>query len=427
MPKPFKLIKEKLKSLGPGFITGAADDDPSGVTTYSIAGAQYGYKLNWLSLFLIPMMVAIQEMSARIGLLSGRGLAGTIKKYYPRNVLLLTVSLLAIANIINIGADLGMMAESVKMIFGLPFLFWLAIIAIFTIVMEILIPYDKYYNFLKWMGCSLLVYMVTAFLVKQDWKELVLNTLIPHIELNLNYIMTLVGFIGTTISPYLFFWEAAEEVEEEIKEGKIKDFSQHPKVSAATIKHMRKDTVAGMIFSNLVSTFIVITAAATLHVNGITNIETPYQAALALKPLAGNFAFFLFTFGIVAIGLQSIPILAGGVAYAFSETFGFKEGLSKKFRQAKFFYIILAIATGVGAILNISGINPIKALFYTAIINGVISIPLIAIIIKLADDPRVVGDRKTPKKIKIIAYITLIFITISALLMFYNFKLANGT
>ncbi len=420
MPKPFKLIKDKVSKLGPGFITGAADDDPSGVATYSIAGAQYGYKLNWLSLFLIPMMIAVQEMSARIGLVSGRGLAGTINKFYSKKILYITVSLLAIANIINIGADLGMMAESVKMILGLPFIVWLVIIAGGTILMEIFIPYKKYYNYLKWMGMTLLVYMVTAFLVKQDWGQIVSNTVIPHLEFNLTYIMTLVGFIGTTISPYLFFWQPAEEIEEEIKEGQIHDFAQKPHVAKFQIRNMQTDTVAGMIFSNLISTFIVITTAATLHVNGITDIETPRQAALALKPLAGDLAFLLFTIGIVGIGLQSVPILAGGVAYAFSETFGFKEGLSKKFSEAKFFYIILALATAVGALMNIIGINPIKALFYSAIINGVISIPLIAVILKLADDPKVVGVNKTPKAIKSIAYITLVFISISAILMFYS-------
>ncbi len=420
MPKPFKLVKDKIAKLGPGFITGAADDDPSGVATYSIAGAQYGYKLNFLSLFLIPMMIAVQEMSARIGLVSGRGLAGTISKFYSRKLLYFTVSLLAIANIINIGADLGMMAETTKMLLGLPFILWLIIIAVGTILMEIFIPYKKYYNYLKWMGMTLLVYMVTAFLVKQDWKSLLINTVIPHLEFNLTYIMTLVGFIGTTISPYLFFWQPAEEIEEEIKEGKINDFSQKPHLAKYQIGQMRTDTVAGMIFSNLISTFIVITTAATLHVNGITDIETPRQAALALKPLAGDFAFLLFTIGIIGIGLQSVPILAGGIAYAFSETFGHKEGLSKKFKDAKFFYLILAVATAVGALMNIIGINPIKALFYTAIINGVISIPLIAVILKLADDPKVVGANKTPKTIKIIAYITLVFISISAILMFYS-------
>lgn len=420
MPKPFRLIKEKIARLGPGFITGAADDDPSGVATYSIAGAQYGYKLNWLSLFLIPMMIAVQEMSARIGLVSGRGLAGSINKFYSKKLLYFAVSLLAIANIINIGADLGMMAESIKMLINLPSMLWLVIIAAVTILMEIFIPYKKYYNYLKWMGVTLLVYVLTAFLTKQDWGAIISNTIIPRIEFNLTYIMTLVGFVGTTISPYLFFWQPAEEIEEEIKEGKISDFSQKPRVAKFQISQMRFDTVAGMIFSNLISAFIVITTAATLHAGGITDIQTPHQAALALKPLAGNFAFFLFTFGIIGIGLQSVPILAGGVAYALSETFGFKEGLGKKLREAKFFYLTLAAATGLGAFMNIIGINPIKALFFAAVINGVISIPLIAIILKLADDPKVVGINKTPKIIKGIARITLVFIIGSSALMFYT-------
>lgn len=422
MPKPFRLlnIKKEAEKLGPGLVTGAADDDPSGIATYSIAGAQYGYKLNWLSLFLIPMMIAVQEMSARIGLVSGQGLAGTIKKFYSKKLLYFTVSLLAIANTINIGADLGIMAESIKMILNLPFLLWLVIIAVGTILLEILVPYKKYFRYLKWLGISLLVYVITAFLVKQDWGAIFANTVIPHLEFNLTYAMTLVGFIGTTISPYLFFWQPAEEIEEEIKEGKIHDFAQKPHIAKFNIAKMRLDTTVGMIFSNLITTFIVITTAATLHANGITDIETPKQAALALRPLAGDLAFILFAIGIIGIGLQSVPILAGGVAYALSETFGFKEGLSKKFSEAKFFYIVLAIATTTGALMNIIGINPIKALFYSAIINGLISIPLIAVILKLADDSRVVGPYKTTKSIKIIGYTTLIFISISAIILFYN-------
>jgi len=420
VPKIFKRLKSLVNRLGPGFITGAADDDPSGVTTYSIAGAQFGYKLNWLSLFLIPMMVAIQEMCGRIGLTSGMGLAGVIKKFYSRKVLLFAVFLLFVANTINISADLGMMAACVKMLLGLPFLLWLIVVVGVTILMEIFVPYKKYSYYLKFLGLTLLVYAITAFITKQDWLGVVKATLIPHIEFQKVFLLTMVGFIGTTISPYLFFWQADEEVEEEISEGRVSEFEENPHAIKKEVVRMQKDTSLGMIFSNLVSMFIVLTAAATLHTSGITDIETPQQAALAIRPLAGNFAFLLFTLGIIGIGLQSVPVLAGGIAYAISETFGFKEGLSKKFSQAKPFYVILGLATLLGALGNILGVNPIKALYYTAIINGVVSVPLIFIIIKLADDARIVGKFRTAKINRFVAWMTFIFVGLASLLMLVN-------
>ncbi|MBI4991492.1 divalent metal cation transporter [Candidatus Gottesmanbacteria bacterium] len=270
------------------------------------------------------------------------------------------------------------------------------------------------------MGLTLLVYGLTAFLVKQDWLQVVKFTLIPHIDLNLTYLMTTVGFLGTTISPYLFFWQAAEEVEEEIKEGKIAEFEESPEVVETEIKHMQKDTTAGMIFSNLISAFIILTTAATLHVNNITDIETPQQAALALRPLAGNFAYLLFTFGIIGIGLQSVPILAGGVAYAFAEAFGFKEGLAKKLTEAKAFYATIGLATFIGALMNLIGINPIKALYYTAILNGIIAVPLIAIIIRLADNEKIIGKYKSSTWSKTFAWTAFFFMGIAAVLMIAN-------
>lgn len=420
MSKIYHYIKNKFKHLGPGFISGAADDDPSGVVTYSIAGAQFGYKLNWLSLFLIPMMISIQEMCGRIGMCAGLGLAGVIKKFYPRPLLYTAVSLLVIANIINISADLGIMAASMQMILGLPFLLWLVIFTVVSIVLEIFIPYRKYENFLRWMGLSLLVYGITAFMTKQNWVDVIKFTFIPHIEFTPMYFMTTVGFIGTTISPYLFFWQASEEVEEEINNGEIKDFAGKAHITKRDINFMKTDTNIGMIFSNVIASFIVLTTAGTLFVNNITDIETPQQVALALKPLAGNFAYFLFTLGIIGIGLQSIPVFSGGIAYALSETFGFKEGLSKKWNKAKAFYTIIGIATVMGAIGNIVGINPIKALYYAAIINGVISVPLIYIIIKLADDKRIVGVYKTSKINRVFGYITFVFVLIATVLMITN-------
>lgn len=413
-------LKQFFDRLGPGFITGAADDDPSGIATYSIAGAQFGYKLNWLALFLIPLMYSVQEMCGRIGMVSGMGLAGCIRKYHSRKLLLFTISLLTIANTINIGANLGAMAASMQMILNIPFSIWLLLLTLFTVILEVLVPYDKYSRYLKWMGLTLLVYGLTAIVVKQDWISIITHTVIPHLELNGLYLMTVVGFLGTTISPYLFFWQTAEEVEEQIKEGKIAEFDESPHVMDSEIKHMQKDTLIGMSFSNLISFFIMITATATLHVNGITDIETPYQAALALQPIAGNFAFILFTVGIIGIGLQSVPILAGGVAYSFAESFGFKEGLAKKLTEAKAFYITIALATGFGAFMNIIGINAIKALYYTAIINGIIAVPLIAIIIKLANDERIVGKFKSTKRNRILAWITFCFMGIASSLLIFQ-------
>jgi len=415
-----KKIKDFFKKIGPGFITGAADDDPSGIATYSIAGSQYGYKLGWLALFLWPAMVAIQEMCGRIGMASGKGLAGVIKKYHSKRLLFMAVSLLAIANIINIGADLGIIAASMQMLFGWNFFWWLLIVGILIILMEILIPYKKYVGILKWLGLSLGVYIITAFMVKQNWGSIAFNTFIPQIEFNLGYIMMMIGFLGTTISPYLFFWQASEEIEEEIADGEIKDFNCKSVIRPMKIKEMGRDTKIGMLFSNLMTFFIIITTAATLHANGITNIETPQQAAMALKPLAGNFAYILFAVGIIGIGWQSIPVLAGSVGYAVSEAFGFKEGLSKKFKKAKMFYFIIAIATIIGLIMNLLQINIMKALYYAAIINGIAAVPLIAIIIKLSDDERIVGKFKTKRKNRIIAWITFGFMLISVLIMLWQ-------
>jgi NRAMP (natural resistance-associated macrophage protein)-like metal ion transporter len=415
-----KKIKNFFKKIGPGFITGAADDDPSGIATYSIAGAQYGYKLSWLALFLWPAMVAIQEMCGRIGMASGRGLAGVIRKYHSKRLLFMSVSLLAIANIINIGADLGIIAASMQMIFGLKFYWWLIFVGILIILMEIIIPYKKYSGILKWLGLSLMVYVITAFMVKQNWGSIAFNTFIPQINFNLGYIMTMIGFLGTTISPYLFFWQASEEIEEEISEGEVKDFNCKPEVKPREIRAMNKDTKIGMLFSNLMTFSIILTTAATLHVSGIVDIETPQQAALALKPLAGNFAYLLFAIGIIGIGWQSIPVLAGSVGYALSEAFNFKEGLSKKFGKAKMFYVVIAMSTIIGLVMNLLQINIMKALYYAAVINGIAAVPLIAIIIKLSDDERIVGKFKTNKKNRIIAWITFGFMLISVLLMLWQ-------
>lgn len=415
-------LKKEAQTLGPGFITGAADDDPSGITTYSIAGAKFGYNLSFLSWFLIPMMIAVQECCARIGMVSGMGLAGVLKKYYPKKILFFAVILLMIANIINIGANLGIMAASAQMVFGLHFILWLGVITFLTIAAEIFIPYWIYAKMLRIFGLFLLVYVLTSFLVTPNWTEVIIKTLIPNIVLNREYLMTAVGFLGTTISPFLFFWQASEEVEEEIMHGKIKDFAtDRPHLSGREITAMRKDTDVGMVFSNIITFFIVVTTASTLHAQGITDIETPQQIAMALKPLAGDFAYFIFMVGIIGIGLQSVPVLAGSVAYAVTETFGFKEGLFKSFNRAKLFYIIIAVATFIGVLINLLGINTIQALYYSAIINGVIAVPLIFIILKLADNKDVVGNRTSPKAIKFFGWMAFFFILLATIMMFASF------
>lgn len=415
-----KKIKIFFSKIGPGFVTGAADDDPSGIATYSMAGAQYGYKLNWMMVFLWPAMVSIQEMCGRVGMVSGKGLASIIKKYYSKKLLVLATSLLAIANIINIGADLGIMAASMQMLFDFNYYYWLAVAAIFIVWMQIVVPYKKYIKYLQILSFTLVAYLITAFLVKHNMNDLVWDTFVPQVELNLEYLMIIIGLVGTTISPYLFFWQSAEEVEEEIAAGKIKDFNYHPKVVRKDIKRMEFETKAGMLFSNLIALAIMLTTAGALNANGIFSIETPQQAAIALKPLAGDFAYILFAVGIIGIGWQSIPVLAGSLAYALSESFGLKEGLSKKFSQAKAFYLIIAVATGIGFLMNLLKINVMDALYYAAIINGIASVPLIAIIIKVADDERVVGKFKTKKKNKIIALTTLLFMILAVLVMLWQ-------
>jgi Mn2+/Fe2+ NRAMP family transporter len=406
-----------IRRIGPGFVTGAADDDPSGVATYSIAGAQYGYKMNWMSLFLLPAMIVIQEMCGRIGMVTGRGMASVINKYHSRRLMWFAVVLLAISNVINIGADLGIMAASLVMLLGLPYYFWLVVVVLVIIFLEVGVSYKRYSQVLKWLGIVLLVYVATAFMVKQNWGEILIYTLVPHIELNMAYIMTLVGFVGTTISPFLFFWQASEEVEEEIAENKITDFDIKPSVNRKEIKALGLDTKIGMVFSNAMTFFIILTTAATLHQNGIFSIETPQQAAQALKPFAGNFAYLLFSIGIIGIGLQSIPVMAGSTAYALSDAFGMKEGLSKKYSKAKGFYIFLSLAVVIGFLINLLHINTIQALLYAAIVNGVMAVPLIFIIIKLSNDKRIVGEFRSSKRSTVIAWMTFVFMGVSALLM----------
>ena len=413
-----KRIKTVSKIIGPGVITGLSDDDPSGIGTYSIAGARFGLGLNWLAPFQLPLMIAIQEMCARLGLVTGRGLAGNIKQFLSRRWLYLSVFLLVIANTVNIGADISAMAASMKLVAGGNLVFWAIILTIIIIVLEIFVSYRVYANILKWLGIFFFAYVITAFLTPQNWSEVFLSLIRPKIQFSREFLLTAVGFLGTTISPYLFFWQTSEEVEEEVAAGKIKEIGQKIKfVHPKEIKKMRWDTVLGMVFSQAIAVFIVITCAATLFKNGVIDIDSAEKAASALQPLAGDMAGWLFAIGIIAAGFLGIPVLAGSAAYAMSEAFGWREGLFHKFKEARGFYSVIAAATAVGLLINFLGVNPIKALLYAAVLNGLVAVPLIAFIIILANKKEVMGAQVNRWYSNLFGWLTFAVMLLAAVLL----------
>jgi NRAMP (natural resistance-associated macrophage protein)-like metal ion transporter len=380
-----------LQVLGPGLITGASDDDPSGIATYSQVGAQFGFDMGWLMLFSWPLMCAIQEISARIGRVTGRGIAGNIKAHYPRSLLLGLVSLLLIANTINLGADLGAMGAALKLVVGGPQLVYVAVFGIISILLEVFVRYSRYVSVLKWLTLALFAYVGVAFVVHVDWASVGLHLIAPKIVWSSDYLTSLVAILGTTISPYLFFWQAEEEVEEVKERDGAKPLARAPGQAKTEFARIRLDTYLGMGLSNLVALFIIITPAATLHAHGITDIQTSSQAALALKPIAGAGTFVVFALGIVGTGLLAVPVLAGSAAYATGEAFGWHVGLSRTLGRAPSFYATIAIATVVGASLNFTPIDPIKALFWSAVINGVVAVPVMVMMMLLATRPKVMG------------------------------------
>ncbi len=393
---PAKKAKAKkislLKSIGPGFITGASDDDPSGIATYSQTGAQFGYTQLWTALFSLPFMIIIQEMCGRIGLVTGMGLAAVIRKHYSKKILYGAVLLLLLANTINIGADLGAMAAAANLVFGVSFVILLLSMTIVTLLLEVYVPYPTYAKFLKYLTLSLFAYVLTVLVVHVPWKEVAFSTIVPHATLSKDYLMNIVALLGTTISPYLFFWQADEEVEEEIEEGKIRAMGVGiPHVSIGDIKRMRLDTVFGMTFSNVITFFIIVTAAATLHVHGITDIQTADEAAKALEPFAGQYATFFFACGIIGTGLLAVPVLAGSAAYAVSEVMSWKEGLSLKLKQAHGFYGVITIATLAGLFINFTGIPAFKVLYYSAVLNGLLAPPLMVLILLIGNNKKIMG------------------------------------
>jgi NRAMP (natural resistance-associated macrophage protein)-like metal ion transporter len=380
-----------IKKLGPGLITGAADDDPSGIATYSQAGAQFGFNMLWTVLFTYPLMVGIQVVSARIGRVSGHGLATNIRQHYPAWLLYGIVSLLLIANTINIAADISAMAEALKLIVGGPARLYAVAFGLLSLLLQVFIPYRRYVRVLKWLTLALLAYVATAFVVHIPWSQVWVSALWPQLSWKPAYVTTVVAVFGTTISPYLFFWQASQEVEDQLADPQAQPLIKAPQQAKANLRRIKIDTYIGMGFSNLVAFFIILTTAATLNLNGITDIETSAQAATALRPIAGEFAFMLFSAGIIGTGLLAVPVLAGSSAYAMAGAFKWKNSLERTPMRAKQFYAIIAISTLIGIALDFTSIDPIKALYWSAVINGVISVPIMAVMMLMAVRPEIMG------------------------------------
>jgi NRAMP (natural resistance-associated macrophage protein)-like metal ion transporter len=382
--------KSFLSKLGPGLITGAADDDPSGIGTYSQVGAQFGYGLSWTLLYSLPFMTVIQDVAAQIGSVTGRGIAANLRRHYPRPVLWSAVLLLLVANVINLGADLSAMGAAAQMLLGGEIIAYTFGFGLLCLLLETFLSYRRYSAALKFATLSLFAYVAVVFAVHVPWGQAIKAVLIPHIELSTAFATGFVAILGTTISPYLFFWQAAQEIEEE-KRSHTKPFHVAPKNAGPEMRRIRQDTLVGMSFSNIVAIFIVFAAAATLHVNGITTIETAAEAAEALRPIAGRFAFLLFALGIVGTGLLAVPVLAGSAAYAMTEMFGIASSLDAKPAKARFFYAVIAATTFAGASLQAIGISPVKALYWSAVINGILAAPLMAMMMLIVRNPHAMG------------------------------------
>lgn len=421
--KPVKEAKEYWKTLGPGLTTGAADDDPSGIATYSQIGASRGFSLIWLSFFSFPLIGIIQEMCARIGLTTGVGLATNIRRHYSKKILYFSTFLLLFANVFNIGADLGAMAKGAQLIFPkIGFTFFVFGFAILSLCLQIFIPYKKYSKYLKYLALVLFAYIFSAFSVAINWGDVFKNLFVPTFSFSKNEIILICAAFGTTISPYLFFWQTSQEVEEQVLKGEKTEETRRISNTDKDIHKMRIDVWSGMFFSNLIMFFIITTSAAVLFTNGITNIETAADAALALKPFAGQFAFILFAIGIIGVGLLAIPVLAGSASYAISETFNWKEGLYRKLKQASSFYGVIIIAMILGIILNFIGLDPIKTLIYSAVLNGIISPIILFFIVRISASGEIMGNFKNKKLTNIIGWFTvglLFLISISTIIFIF--------
>lgn len=406
--------EDYIKKLGPGIITGAADDDPSGIATYSQTGAQYGTGLLWLAAWIYPLVATVQEMCARIALVTGRGLASNIKRAYSKKILYVCTILLFFANTLNIGADLGAMAKAVQLIIpNTSFIFLVVFVGIAGLFLEVLVPYRKYSKYLKWLVLAVFSYIITGLIINMNWSLLLHDGFIPQITFSKAQILLITGILGTTISPYLFFWQTSQEIEEEISKGQ-KTIQSRKGTNHAEIKEMRTDIWIGMFLSNLVMFFIIAVCSSTLFANGITNIETAADAAKALRPLAGQWAFLLFAIGIIGTGLLAIPVLAGSAAYAISESFGWKEGLYRKFKTAHAFYGIIAISIIIGILINFAGIDPIKALLYSAIANGIVAPVILVFIVRISGNKKIMGEFKNSLLKNIVGWFATIIMGVAA-------------
>lgn len=403
--------------LGPGLITGAADDDPSGISTYSVAGAAFGYAPLWTAIFSFPLMAAVQLMCARLGIITGLGLAGVIRRRYPRPVLWIACALLGIANVINIAADLGGMAEASTMVTGIPGAVWVPVYSAVIVSLLIWSSYRSIARIFKWLTLVLGAYVATAFVAHVDWSVALHSTLVPHIQWSRPFFATLVAIFGTTISPYLFFWQAAQEVEEERAKGR--NLAQRRGATAAELRACSSDVFTGMFASNAIMYFIIVTTAATLHAHGQTSIETARQAAEALRPLAGAAAYWLFTLGLIGTGMLAVPVLAGSCAYALAEAAAWRGSLNRRPRSAKKFYLVITTSMMLGLALNYAGLNAIKLLFTTAVINGVLAPPLILIVVLLTRDRRVMGDAVNSRLLGALGWTALVVMVAAALGLFF--------
>jgi NRAMP (natural resistance-associated macrophage protein)-like metal ion transporter len=404
-----------LQILGPGLITGAADDDPSGIATYSQAGAQFGYDLGWTLLFSWPLMCAIQEISARVGRVTGRGIAGNLKKHYPGWIVYSLVGLLVVANTINLGADVGAMGAALNLVVGGPTLVYVVLFGAASILLEVFVRYSRYVSVLKWLTLSLFAYVGVALVVHMPWQKVAYHLVVPGISLAPGYLTVVVAILGTTISPYLFFWQAEEEVEEVKERPRARPLERAPEQALAEFHRIRWDTYIGMGFSALIALFILWTTAATLNAHGITDIQTSSDAAKALKPIAGPFTSVIFALGIVGTGLLALPVLAGSAAFAIGEAFGWHVGLARKLNRAKAFYGAIAAAMILGCAMNfLHFIDPIKALFWSAVINGVASVPIMALIMHLASHKGAMGEFKLHIGLKVVGWIATVVMALAA-------------
>ncbi|PIP21674.1 MAG: iron transporter [Candidatus Nealsonbacteria bacterium CG23_combo_of_CG06-09_8_20_14_all_40_13] len=415
LKNPWRKTKLFIKALGPGLITGAADDDPSGIGTYSSVGAKFGLGLLWAAFWLLPFMMAVQETCARIGIVTNKGLSGVLKKHYKKIVVAFFIVLLITANIVNIGADISAMAASLKLLIPINFILAAIIFAAFIIIIEVAIPYRLYAKFLKWLTLFLFSYIITGFIIHPAWLDIFKQALVPNLKFNNDFLFAMIAVFGTTISPYLFFWQTSEEVEENnitSESGEKVNLTDRTAV-------MRTDVKTGMFLSNLVMFFIIFTTAQVLFKNGITDIDSAQQAALVLQPLAGNQAFLLFALGIIGTGLLAVPILAGSGAYALAELMGWREGLNKKFSVAKSFYLVIILSILIGLGLNFVGISPIKALYYAAFLNGVVAAPLLFVIMIVGNDKNIMGSETHPGWVKLFGWAAFIFSSLSIIALIF--------